>query len=135
MDLFYFSLLLANHTIFVGKKNATLVFGVDINHCEDLAQTFNSNNICALALHSRVSSDTREKAVHDFKNGKIPVLINCGNYKENRNFTNYLYIFLNTFFFFFLTSYFFLLLLFPQVYLQKEQICLLLTQSYSQDPH
>lgn len=54
----------------------TIVFAVDIAHCEMLAHKFKSVGITAAPLHVRMDDEDRERTVADFKAGRIQVLVN-----------------------------------------------------------
>jgi superfamily II DNA or RNA helicase len=54
----------------------TIVFAVDIAHCEMLAHKFKSAGISAAALHVRMDQEDRDRVVADFKAGRIQVLCN-----------------------------------------------------------
>ena len=54
----------------------TIVFAVDIAHCEMLAHKFNQTGIKAAALHVRMDQEDRDQVVSQFKAGIIQVLCN-----------------------------------------------------------
>lgn len=54
----------------------TIVFAVDIAHCEMLAHKFKSIGIRAAPLHVRMDQDERDRVVEQFKAGIIQVLVN-----------------------------------------------------------
>ena len=54
----------------------TIVFAVDIAHCEMLAHRFKGAGISAAALHVRMDQEDRDRVVADFKAGRIQVLVN-----------------------------------------------------------
>lgn len=54
----------------------TIVFAVDIAHCEMLAHRFKAVGIRAAALHVRMDTDDRDRTVAAFKSGNIQVLCN-----------------------------------------------------------
>ena len=56
----------------------TIVFAVDIAHCEMLAHKFKSVGIRCAALHVHMSQDDRDEVVQQFKDGVIQVLCNVG---------------------------------------------------------
>ncbi len=53
----------------------TIIYGVNIKHCEDLKEEFINAGIHCDSLHSK-KKDT-EKSIKDFKDGKINLIINC----------------------------------------------------------
>ncbi len=54
----------------------TIVFAVDIAHCEMLAHRFKAVGIRAAALHVRMDQEERDRTVANFKSGNIQVLCN-----------------------------------------------------------
>jgi superfamily II DNA or RNA helicase len=54
----------------------TIVFAVDIAHCEMLAHRFKAAGVSASALHVRMDQEDRDRVVEDFKAGRIQVLVN-----------------------------------------------------------
>ncbi len=54
----------------------TIVFAVDIAHCEMLAHRFKSVGIRCAALHVHMAQDDRDEVVRQFKAGDIQVLCN-----------------------------------------------------------
>jgi superfamily II DNA or RNA helicase len=53
-----------------------IVFGVDIEHAEHLAEIFKLNGISALSVHSELDDITRKRINSDFKNKRLMVLTN-----------------------------------------------------------
>jgi len=56
----------------------TLVFAVDIAHCEMLAHRFKQLGISAAALHVRLDANDRDRTNDQFKCQQIQVLVNVG---------------------------------------------------------
>jgi superfamily II DNA or RNA helicase len=54
----------------------TIVFSVDVAHCEMLAHKFKSVGIRAEALHSHMGDEDRDEVVRQFKAGILQVLVN-----------------------------------------------------------
>lgn len=54
----------------------TIVFAVDIAHCEALAERFQKVGVSAAALHVRLDPALRDRIVEQFKAGEIQVLVN-----------------------------------------------------------
>jgi superfamily II DNA or RNA helicase len=54
----------------------TIVFSVDIAHCEALAERFQESGIKAAALHTGMDDTERDSVVAAFKSQKIQVLVN-----------------------------------------------------------
>ncbi|KAL3232747.1 putative ATP-dependent helicase IRC3 [Nakaseomyces bracarensis] len=67
---------------------STLLFGVDIEHIENLEKYLNAHNIKAKAVSSKSKPLERTDAVEKFKNGEIEVLINCGIFTEGTDIPN-----------------------------------------------
>ncbi|KAI7891280.1 P-loop containing nucleoside triphosphate hydrolase protein [Mucor mucedo] len=59
-----------------GRKS-TLVFAVDIDHTVKLCNYFLKSGISASFITSQTPALTRHQILQDFKDGKIPVLVNC----------------------------------------------------------
>lgn len=60
-----------------GRK-ATLVFAVDINHTIELCNAFIDAGIIAKFITSKSNAIERLQVLEEFRQGKIPVLVNCG---------------------------------------------------------
>lgn len=60
-----------------GRK-ATLVFAVDISHTLELCNAFIDAGINAKCITSKSNAIERLQILDEFRNGKIPVLVNCG---------------------------------------------------------
>lgn len=56
-----------------GKK--TLFFAVTIDHCEEVAKQYGDAGFNAVAYHSKLNDDIREKIIEDFENGIIDILV------------------------------------------------------------
>ena len=59
------------------KDKQTLCFCVDVAHTHCLAETFNNKGVKAAAVTGETDHSAREKALTDFSNGQIQVLVNC----------------------------------------------------------
>ena len=59
-------------------RKSTLVFASGIDHCRDICQEFQDNNILCEYVDSTIDDNLREKRISDFKNNKINVLVNVG---------------------------------------------------------
>jgi superfamily II DNA or RNA helicase len=59
---------------FIKKSKKTIVFAVDINHCELLTEAFNKEGFTAKSLHSNNDKNELE-VINDFKKGYIKVLV------------------------------------------------------------
>jgi superfamily II DNA or RNA helicase len=60
----------------LAAERHTIVFAVDIAHCEMLAHKFKEVGIKAAPLHVRMDQDDRDEVVRQFKSGAIQVLVN-----------------------------------------------------------
>jgi superfamily II DNA or RNA helicase len=60
----------------------TIIFTVNISHAEHVAEEFNRAGISAVALSSKTPLTERTKALIDFENGNIKVLVNCDLFGE-----------------------------------------------------
>ena len=60
----------------LAKDRQTIVFAVDIAHCEALNDRFQQIGIQSRALHTGLDDGTRERVVADFKGGEVQVLCN-----------------------------------------------------------
>ena len=70
-----------------GSRRSTLVFAVNIEHVDELVAEFRRRNVDAYAVHSGIPLRQRDAIVEDFRQGKFPVLINCGAYLANQPFS------------------------------------------------
>lgn len=59
----------------VGRKH-WLVFASGIEHCESVAHILRQHDITAAAVHSKLSSDERDRRIRQFKRGEIRAIIN-----------------------------------------------------------
>ena len=60
------------------NRKSALVFAVDIQHVQDLSDTFNQAGIKAFSIHSKISSIERADILEKLKSQEIQVVINCG---------------------------------------------------------
>ncbi|WWD16730.1 hypothetical protein CI109_101161 [Kwoniella shandongensis] len=60
------------------ERRSTLVFCVDLDHVEALTKIFQDLGIDARSVSSKMKSDTVQRTLDEFRQGKFPVLINCG---------------------------------------------------------
>lgn len=66
-----------------GKSNkTTLIFVVNVQHAQDLESSFMSRGIEARVVTSKTPSKARHETILEFRDGKFPVLINCGIFTE-----------------------------------------------------
>lgn len=66
----------------VGRQS-TLVFAVDIQHTQDLCNAFRQQGIEANFITSKTPEMTRQQIIQDFRDRKLPVLVNCGTEKKS----------------------------------------------------
>ena len=59
------------------SNKKTIIFCININHCEKIAQFFQKNSIKSSAIHGGLTKNAREKILSDFRSGDIQVLTNC----------------------------------------------------------
>ena len=55
-----------------------IVFCVDVKHCQDVAQVFNSHGIIAEPVWGNMDKDQRKKVLKGFSKGNIQVVTSCG---------------------------------------------------------
>ncbi|KAI9718531.1 MAG: hypothetical protein M1812_003982 [Candelaria pacifica] len=71
-----------------GDRKSTLVFCVDIMHLNAMTDTFNNHGIDARMVHGSTPNYQRHRILEDFKEGKFPVLLNCGVFTEGTDIPN-----------------------------------------------
>ena len=64
-----------------GRKS-TLIFCTDVAHMQALQQAFVKAGVDAHFVHGATSSRTRAQILDEFRERKLPVLINCGVFTE-----------------------------------------------------
>lgn len=72
----------------LGTRKSTLVFCVDIAHVMAMAETFRRYGVDARYVTSNTHIKDRKELLEDFKNGKYPVLVNCGIFTEGTDIPN-----------------------------------------------
>jgi len=70
-----------------GKKS-TLVFAANVKHIENLVAVFESRGVRAVGVHGKTDRDERRQIIQDFKDGEIPVIVNCGVFTEGVDIPN-----------------------------------------------
>ncbi|KAJ2701408.1 DEAD DEAH box helicase [Coemansia sp. IMI 203386] len=70
------------------KRSSTLVFAVDVKHAVSLRDEFRAFGIHAEAVLGKTSIAERERILADFRNRKLPVLVNCGILTEGTDIPN-----------------------------------------------
>ncbi|KAG0229747.1 hypothetical protein BGW42_001350 [Actinomortierella wolfii] len=60
------------------ERHSTVVFAVDIAHLEALTELFRKYGYDARGLSSKTDPVTRAQLLHDFRNRKFPIIVNCG---------------------------------------------------------
>lgn len=76
------------HQSNIGGCKSTLAFCVNIAHVKALSQTFRDNGVHSEYLTSETPSDQRTAILQDFREGKFPVLLNCGILTEGTDIPN-----------------------------------------------
>lgn len=74
--------------LFKAQRKSTLVFGVDIKHIESLTAMFKKYGLDARGISSKTKSHIRAETLKEFKEGKFPVLVNCGILTEGTDIPN-----------------------------------------------
>ncbi|KAI9219213.1 P-loop containing nucleoside triphosphate hydrolase protein [Blastocladiella britannica] len=72
------------------QRMATLVFAADVQHVDDLVAAFEAQGVEARGIHSQMELSPKERAdlVQGFREGKVPVLVNCGILTEGTDLPN-----------------------------------------------
>lgn len=58
------------------NRNCWLIFASGISHANHVADMLRSFGIPTVAVHSKMGDDNRDRAIEDFKNGKLRCLVN-----------------------------------------------------------
>lgn len=67
---------------------STLVFAVNVDHVQKLVHAFREQDIAAIGITSDTARAKRFQAIRDFREGKVPVLVNCGILCEGTDIPN-----------------------------------------------
>lgn len=67
---------------------STILFGVDVQHVMDLCKLFNSNGVHSEFVSGKTKKRDREQILQNFKNGTLPVIMNCGVFTEGTDIPN-----------------------------------------------
>lgn len=70
------------------ERKSTLVFCVDLIHVDSLTSTFRGQGIDARLVTSDTPLKVRAERLQAFKDGKYPVLVNCGIFTEGTDIRN-----------------------------------------------
>jgi len=70
------------------RRRSTIVFAVSIAHADGITEMFRSHGVDARLITSKTSPDDRKARLHDFKEGKYPVLVNKGIFTEGSDIPN-----------------------------------------------
>lgn len=70
------------------ERKSTLVFCVDLIHVDSLTSTFRGQGIDARLVTSDTPLKFRAERLQAFKDGKYPVLVNCGIFTEGTDIPN-----------------------------------------------
>ena len=79
---------------FPNNMNSLLAFCVNVAHMQTLSLLFRENGINAQYVSGETKNSERDSIVADFRNGKIPILFNCGVFTEGTDIPNIDSIFL-----------------------------------------
>lgn len=71
-----------------GTRKSTLVFCVDLNHVSSLTSRFRKHGIDAQYITGSTRKAVRADRLQAFKDGKFPVLLNCGVFTEGTDIPN-----------------------------------------------
>lgn len=66
----------------LANNSKAIVYSYSVQSCKQVAEEFNKNHISAQEVDGKTDKDTRKKAMHDFRTGKIKVLVNAELYGE-----------------------------------------------------
>ncbi|KAI5837632.1 P-loop containing nucleoside triphosphate hydrolase protein [Morchella snyderi] len=69
-------------------RRSTIVFCVNIQHVNDLCDTFRAHGIDARPITSNTLLQVRRERLEEFRAGKYPVLVNCGVFTEGTDIPN-----------------------------------------------
>lgn len=70
------------------NRKSTLVFCVDIAHVNEITSKFRMFGIDAMPVTSNTTAEDRRARLDDFRNGRFPVLVNCGVFTEGTDIPN-----------------------------------------------
>ncbi len=71
-----------------GMRKSTLVFCVDLDHVSSLTSMFRKHGIDAQYITGATRKAVRGERLQAFKDGKFPVLLNCGVFTEGTDIPN-----------------------------------------------
>ncbi|KAF3942364.1 hypothetical protein ABW19_dt0210197 [Dactylella cylindrospora] len=71
-----------------GNRKSTLVFCVDIEHVVDMSNVFRRYGYESYYVTGTTPPKERRKLLDDFKEGKYPILVNCGVFTEGTDIPN-----------------------------------------------
>lgn len=69
-------------------RGSTLVFCVDVNHVRLLTEAFRTHGVHAEYITGETKADMRSRRLQAFKDGSLPVLLNCGIFTEGTDIPN-----------------------------------------------
>ncbi|KAJ2451927.1 DEAD DEAH box helicase [Coemansia sp. RSA 2336] len=69
-------------------RKSVLVFAVDVAHAKALTMLFNRYQVNAHYVLGSTSAGERERILHEFRAGRIPVVVNCGILTEGTDIPN-----------------------------------------------
>ncbi|KAF9348802.1 hypothetical protein BGX26_012813 [Mortierella sp. AD094] len=71
-------IIVRSYMTYCAERKSTVVFAVDIEHLETLAEVFRKYGYDARGLSSKTSDEDRAQLLKDFRERKFPVIVNCG---------------------------------------------------------
>ncbi|KAF9932861.1 hypothetical protein FBU30_007192 [Linnemannia zychae] len=70
--------IVRSYMTYCAERKSTVVFAVDIEHLETLAETFRKYGYDARGLSSKTDDEERAQMLKDFREQKFPIIVNCG---------------------------------------------------------
>lgn len=71
-------LLLNTYVKYAKDRKSTIIFASGIDHSNEIEKTFKDKGIECRSVDSTIDDDVRDEIIEDFKNGKLPVIVNVG---------------------------------------------------------
>ena len=71
-----------------GDRKSTIVFCIDVAHVRGLTEAFRRHGIEAVYVTGADKASSRDEKLDGFKDGKYPVLLNCGVFTEGTDIPN-----------------------------------------------
>lgn len=64
------------------NNTKAIIYSYSVHSCQQIAKEFNKNNIPAKEVDGKTKKEDRDKAMQDFRDGKIKILVNAELYGE-----------------------------------------------------